>query len=162
MFCSTDNLTSFDWRDRKAVNAPRQQGQCGCCYAFASAAALETANVAAGRALEQLSPEYLVECADQNGCQGGAVPAVFDFLQRAGGAPTEAAYPYTSGQGQVTGQCHTANSLPGKLVSYSVIESDPDGMRAALQQGALVAGKFRLSENIKYYTYYNSLAIKEI
>jgi hypothetical protein len=64
---------------------------------------------ASGTLFEDLSEQFLVDCAyghsweglEGNGCEGGWPQAYFDFVLNtvAGGMQTETAYPYTADQG---------------------------------------------------------------
>ena len=63
--------SSVDWVSRGAVTTPRQQGQCGSCWAFATVATIESANQIYTGQLLDLSEQELVDCDSGNhGCNG--------------------------------------------------------------------------------------------
>ncbi|DAZ99919.1 TPA: hypothetical protein N0F65_011842 [Lagenidium giganteum] len=87
-----------DWKARGCVTGIRNQGQCGSCWAFATAAAIESAMCIKGGngKLPELSEQQITSCDTQNGGCGGGVPAyAIDFVKQNGGLCALEAYPYT-------------------------------------------------------------------
>ena len=90
--------TSIDWRTEGAVNAIKDQGQCGSCWAFSAVGALESRYKINKGTLYSLSEQQLVDCAkgapySSEGCNGGEMTDGFDY-SAVKGMMTEADYPY--------------------------------------------------------------------
>ncbi len=93
---------TFDWICLGAVTAPKNQGTCGSCWAFAGTAAMESAVAARIGFLLDLSEQQVILCNPYGyGCDGGWMTgayAVFDGY----GAVGEECMPY---EGDDSGPC---------------------------------------------------------
>ncbi|CAN6381237.1 unnamed protein product [Urochloa humidicola] len=98
---SDDDQQAVDWRQRGAVTGVKNQGGCGCCWAFSAVAAVEGMNEIATGQLVSLSEQQLLDCDTNgnNGCHGGNMDRAFQYIMGAGGLATEDSYGYTGGQG---------------------------------------------------------------
>merc|ERR1712232_715158 len=105
---ATDLPDSFDWRSKGAVNAVKNQAQCGSCWAFATVANIEGAGFVATGKLVSLSEQELVDCdkdTGDEGCQGGLPSNAYkDMIQKKLGLETESDYPYAGRNGQCKAQ----------------------------------------------------------
>ncbi|CAL5028643.1 unnamed protein product [Urochloa decumbens] len=100
---SLDELPdSVDWRAKGAVTPIKDQGECGCCWAFSTVASMEGIVKLSTGKLISLSEQELVDC-DVNGmdqgCNGGEMDDAFQFIVDNGGLTTESNYPYTAADG---------------------------------------------------------------
>lgn len=98
----------WDWRDHAGVTPVKDQGTCGSCWAFATAAVLESsARIATGRSLD-LSEQQVLDCSEgATGCGGGSFGGAYG-VYRSHGAAGESCLPYT---GNVAPSCD-AGSCP--------------------------------------------------
>ncbi|CAF4982834.1 unnamed protein product [Rotaria sp. Silwood1] len=89
----------FDWREKNLVSSIKNQGDCGACYAFATAAVMETlyALKIKSEKVIDFSAQQITDCSSNgnNGCSGGHFPPSVRYLSGKGGKiATDASYPY--------------------------------------------------------------------
>lgn len=81
------NLPILDWRTSgQYVTSVVDQGVCGDCFAFASAAVLEYWLAKTGSPLEPISSQLLMDCTSGSGrpdmgCEGGLMEYVFEYAK---------------------------------------------------------------------------------
>jgi cathepsin F len=106
-----DIPNSFDWRTAPtpAVTNVKDQGFAGTCWAFSTIGSIEGQFAIAGNELTSLSPEFLVDCDGDSDevnnhadCSvfGGWPYIAYGYIIERGGLPSEAEWPYCSGNGQ--------------------------------------------------------------
>nr|AAP32195.1 cysteine protease 5 [Trifolium repens] len=129
---NTSVPSTVDWRKKGAVTPVKNQGQCGCCWAFSAIAATEGIHKISTGKLVSLSEQELVDC-DTNGvdqgCEGGLMDDAFKFIIQNNGISTEAGYPY---QG-VDGTCK-ANEASTSAATITGYEDVPANNENALQK----------------------------
>merc|ERR1712098_439638 len=80
---------SINWRYTEAVTPIKNQGQCGSCWAFSAAEAIESQMILGigGKVSISLSPQQIASCAPSNGtygcdgCNGGFTEAAYEYLK---------------------------------------------------------------------------------
>jgi C1A family cysteine protease len=120
---------NFDWRNNGAVTGVKDQGQCGCCWAFASIGAIEGAYAIKNKKRVQFSEQQLLDCDNGNsGCNGGSYATAINYVKNAGGVATLSSYPYKAQKSS----CSYNGSAGAKVSGYTLIGKNENDMKDAL------------------------------
>nr|XP_048283948.1 cathepsin K [Myodes glareolus]XP_048283949.1 cathepsin K [Myodes glareolus] len=131
---------AIDYRKKGYVTPVKNQGNCGSCWAFSSAGALEGQLKKKTGKLLNLSPQNLVDCVSENyGCGGGYMTTAFRYVQTNGGIDSEDAYPYV---GQDQSCMYNPTAKAAKCRGYREI---PVGSEKALKRAVARVGPISVS-----------------
>ncbi|KAG8463282.1 hypothetical protein KFE25_004793 [Diacronema lutheri] len=142
---------AVDWVAMGGVSPVEDQGMCAGSWAFASAAAMESASFIAGgmkEPLQRLSRQQLLDCdhgaatsyMTDHGCHGGLPDKAFGWTSMHGGLCTEADYPFLSSQGRRY-DCRVLSCEPSVTVAgyKDVAHLDEDALQDAVAQQPVAA-----------------------
>jgi C1A family cysteine protease len=74
----------WNWVELGVVTPIREQGKCGACYAFSSAASVESAIAIKTNNLVFLSAQQIIDCSLNHGCDGGSLDKTFSYIKKYG------------------------------------------------------------------------------
>lgn len=137
------------WDSRQVgVGLPpiRNQGSCGSCWAFGTAAAVEASIAFFDNKIVDLSEQFLLSC-NQQGYSCGGGYWIYDLYKKPG-APMEADFPYKA----YDASCKGGLSYPYKIESYhSIQQGDRQSMKAAIKQYGAVGVTMAVCGSIPGY-----------
>jgi hypothetical protein len=117
-----------DWRTSNAVSPVKNQGGCGSCWAFASAACMESMWYIKTGTMTNLSEQQWVDCDTGNyGCNGGWMNTAFNYA-RTNAIASETDYPYnardnTCNAANVTGIVNTTGYVDVTRYNPAALEA---------------------------------------
>jgi len=141
--------STYDWRNHGAVTGVKDQGTCGCCWAFSTAAIIEGAYaIKYGQAI-QFSEQQLLSCdSSNNGCNGGNMINGLGYIQNAGGIARSSAISYVGSRQQCT---FTSSLAVARVSGSKQINGDAASIKQALvNYGPLGAAVD--STNLQFYS----------
>mmetsp|Transcript_13377 Transcript_13377/g.20109 ORF Transcript_13377/g.20109 Transcript_13377/m.20109 type:complete len:376 (-) Transcript_13377:234-1361(-) len=143
---------SVDWREKaNVVSAVKDQGHCGSCWAFASAAVLESHVALNTGLLYDLSPQQIAMCAPNpdscggtGGCEGATAEIAFDYVAGMSGILEEYQLGYTAYNG-VDSACGFESSGAAPVATIDGYVQLPENNYTALMNAIATVGPVAVS-----------------
>ncbi|RCV44261.1 hypothetical protein SETIT_9G359300v2 [Setaria italica] len=148
---AVDGPTSVDWRSKGAVTPIKNQGpSCSSCWAFVTAATIESITKIKTGKLVSLSEQELIDCDPYDGgCNLGYFVNGYRWVIENGGLTTEANYPY-----QARRNYCSRNKAAQRAAQISDYVQVPAG-EAQLQQAVAqqpVAAAIEMGGSLQFYS----------
>jgi len=125
--------TGVDWRAKGVISPVKDQGMCGSCWTFGTAATIESFHALKTGELAEQSVQQILDCTPNpkhcggtGGCGGGTPELAYDQIIKDGGLSSEWTYPYVSYFGQDFPTCKASNTTryAAKIASYVVLPAN--------------------------------------
>jgi KDEL-tailed cysteine endopeptidase len=144
----SDAPVEIDWVSKGKVNAVKDQGQCGSCWAFSAIASLESNYAINFGDLKAFSEQELVDCSKSygnHGCNGGLMDNAFKYIKDKG-IETETEYPYKG----VDQHCNASGDPTAKVSGWTDIKKrDQDALKNAVAE-TVVSIAIHANSIVKY------------
>lgn len=141
----TSQLPSYvNWSNTSWVGPVQNQHQCGSCWTFSTAGAMEAQYYNLTKTFVSMSEQNLVDCTyylGNLGCEGGNVELALYYIMTVG-IDTYASYPYTGWANNGTCMYNPANSVTQDNGGWRMI---PEGDENSLQQAVSQVGPVSVS-----------------
>ncbi|GLD94205.1 hypothetical protein PINS_up002816 [Pythium insidiosum] len=146
---------SVDWSNSNCVGEVRDQAQCGACWAFSAAAAIESGLcVHTNGYLPKLSDQQPISCdAQSSGCGGGYASLTMDWVAKSKGGKmcTLESFPFSSGSGSVPA-CRACNEIDVGVTGFEAIRNDPGAQEDRVRERPLNVFMWSGSRAFQYYS----------
>ena len=148
---NTVSPDSLDWREKGAVTAVKNQGQCGSCWSFSATGAMEGAWAIATGDLVSLSEQQLVDCSLRYGnmaCNGGLMDNAFKYAID-NGMCTEESEPYE-------GQKESCDKCTPEVFIKSCVDVTPNNQSQLLYAVSQGPVSIAIEADTRYFQFYKS------
>lgn len=145
---------SFDWRDQGAVTDVKNQGQCGSCWSFSSAGAMEGAWKIKSGDLVDLSEQQLIDCSKTYGnlgCNGGLMDSAFEYAIDTGMCLYDDA-PYTA----ETGRCADVSSCKKEVFFDYCVDVTPANQQHLTEAVTAAPVSIAIEADTRTFQFYSS------
>ncbi|MGI9277617.1 MAG: C1 family peptidase [Endozoicomonas sp.] len=143
----------LDWREKGAVTAVKDQGQCGSCWAFGATGAIEACHYLNNGTLVSLSEQQILDCNEQHfGCKGGRPIFAYEYVIRTKGLCRENSDPYVPQDEPCRGKDLNCQRI-AHISSYKQLpEGNDDSLIDAVQLRTIAVAIDASKDSFQFYT----------
>ncbi|CAL4915019.1 unnamed protein product [Urochloa decumbens] len=150
-FSAVDAPTSVDWRAKGAVTPIKNQGpSCSSCWAFVTAATIESITKIKTGKLVSLSEQELIDCDPYDGgCNLGYFVNGYKWVIENGGLTTEANYPYQARRNYCSRS--KAAQRAARISDYVQVPAGESQLQQAVAQQPIAAA-IEMGGSLQFYS----------
>jgi cathepsin B len=143
---------SFDSRTQwpGCVHAIQNAGDCVGSWAIAAADSLSDRICVQQRQQVIVSPQYVIDCSDADGCDGGTSVQAWTLLNL-NGAPSSTCVPFVGDTATCPSRCGNGSALSYSQSGSASAYSSTQSIQAAISQGGPVEACFKMYTDFAAY-----------